>query len=262
MDAGQKEPFVVKAAHQQALLDDLEKTPLDSAAATAAKAEDREAASASEGAWKNACKKRSYRRLELNTQAFQKHELWEIPTQLGDGLGALKASLIDIKSSDDDIFRSLTETMHKPLSVPQADAGDLEEEEEPQSQAQCCPELCMQHPLFGVVEEWRTRLRRQLEHRNIKSSALVTFTSTAFPNCLAYVLGVALKRPALRMLMNVSVTESEVKFELSHGAPIVETDRQVMLQLLNLAGGASNTCVQVEVWSLQAKIRAPVELYA
>ncbi|CAE7402212.1 unnamed protein product [Symbiodinium sp. CCMP2592] len=244
MSSEEKQPFVVKAAHQQTLLDELEQKPLDSAATTKAKAAEGAADAAPvDSAWKNACKKRSLRRLELNT-----------------------ASLIDIRTTDENIADFLQETMHKPLSAAQADmqAEDLEEEDAP-TQAQCCPELCMQHPLYGLVEEWRSCLRRHLEHRNIKSSALVTFTSSTFPSCLAYVLGVALKRPALRMLMKVSVherEESEVKFELRNGAPVIETDRQVMLQLLQMAGGASDTCIQVEVWSLQAKIRGQCELYA
>ena len=78
MTPDEKEPFKVEAAHQQQVLDKLEEQALPSAA-------DKEAGR-TEGseAWRNASKKRSLRRLDLNMASYEEHPIWQLETQLGD----------------------------------------------------------------------------------------------------------------------------------------------------------------------------------
>ena len=74
-----KEDYRVKAEHQQTLLDKLEGEPLPVQGAGMDASVEPE-----DGAWKNAAKKRSARRLEVNRQAFQAHNMWDLQTQFGD----------------------------------------------------------------------------------------------------------------------------------------------------------------------------------
>ena len=87
LSAEAKEEYQVEAEHQQALLDALETTPLAVEAA-----DDSERANTTDGVWRNAAKKRSARRLDLNEAAFRDNILWSLPTQLGDGAMAVLVS--------------------------------------------------------------------------------------------------------------------------------------------------------------------------
>ena len=89
MSAEEKAPYKIEAEHQQAQLDALEREPLQvpahaTAPAAAGATGPDDAPEALSGVWKNAAKKRSCRRLELNTASFRDHPFWQLPTQLGD----------------------------------------------------------------------------------------------------------------------------------------------------------------------------------
>ena len=71
----EKAAFQVEAAYQQGLLDDLAQTPLP----TKDQTDEKKA-----NVWRNGAKKLSARRLELNTEAFQQHPLWSLPSQFAD----------------------------------------------------------------------------------------------------------------------------------------------------------------------------------
>ena len=165
--------------------------------------------------------------------------------------------MIDVETSDQDIGRFLEQSLHKPL------AGDTPECcEDPASY--CFQGFCEQHASHQVVELWRKRFKWHLEHKNVKSGALLVFSSSSFSNTFCYVLGVVLKRPSLHMLLRVTVLEDEVQFELQNGVPVIQSEREVLLHLAGesiVAGGASND-ISVEVWGLQAFFREGCQIYA
>ena len=87
MTFDEKAPFQAEAEHQQLVLDQLAATPLATKSGKrpdSAEEEAKEAGLDLQAAWKNASKKLSCRRLELNKEAFSKHAVWSSPTQLGD----------------------------------------------------------------------------------------------------------------------------------------------------------------------------------
>lgn len=77
----EKARFQIDADYQQSQLDSLARTPLPPSKDKGLEENSMEGA---EGVWRNARKKLSCRRLALNTQGFEQHSLWDLPTQLGD----------------------------------------------------------------------------------------------------------------------------------------------------------------------------------
>eukprot|EP00435_Cladocopium_sp_Y103_P032496 s25_g8.t1 len=106
MPEDEKAAFQIEADYQQSLLDDLAQTPLPLKAETDEK---------KQHVWRNGAKKLSARRLELNTEAFQQHPLWSLPSQFADSFGAVKEAWIDVLSDDKDIAVNLGETLHQAL---------------------------------------------------------------------------------------------------------------------------------------------------
>lgn len=80
MSSEERQPFVLEAQIQQSKLDTAAETPLQTASERAAGVEAPEIGIL----WRNATKKISGRRLALNRDQFKAHELWSLPTQLGD----------------------------------------------------------------------------------------------------------------------------------------------------------------------------------
>lgn len=84
LSADEKADFNVLAAHQQSMLEELAHKPLPT------KPESGIAPTTDEAdqldVWRNAQKKRSARRLDINSEAFERHPIWDSPTQLGDSL--------------------------------------------------------------------------------------------------------------------------------------------------------------------------------
>ena len=86
MTPEEREPYNLEAEFQQVQIDALSQKPLPSALESSTGYADGEAA---DGVWKHARQKISSRRLALNVDAFKSHELWDLPTQFGDGRPAL-----------------------------------------------------------------------------------------------------------------------------------------------------------------------------
>lgn len=84
--AEDKEPYIIQAAHQQALIDDLATKPLEDAATKKNRTElpMEEDGDEVNQVWKNASKKISCRRLMLNKEAFRDHPIWQTASQFGD----------------------------------------------------------------------------------------------------------------------------------------------------------------------------------
>lgn len=96
MSKDEKAEYDIKAAHQQSLLDSLEARPLPVKGQPASDSE-------GEQTWRNAKKKRSARRLDVNAEAFEQYAVWDWPTRLGDSLLAarvFKPVIYDTQTAD------------------------------------------------------------------------------------------------------------------------------------------------------------------
>lgn len=275
-----KEPYQVEAEHQQNLLDDLSETPLPVGGS---------ASCADQNVWKNAAKKRSMRRLALNQASFSSHGIWDQITQLGDsilalfilkfykfricfpfspnfpfkvffapprtyctlGLGALKASLIDVLSTDDQIDSSLANTLRS--AADKSAIFSEQNEDLPDVHHPCFHFLCVKDPLYERVRTFVKHFSQQLEKHELKPGLLLTFTSDECPEAFTHFLGVMLKRPHLQMLLEATIVDdfevSEVSLILeSDCTPRVSTSHEVFLHLLR----CNAEKVKVEAWQCQA----------
>ena len=160
-------------------------------------------------------------------------------------------------SSDTDIASFLNGTLHEPLL-----RSDLEDDSLGVLEDRCPVGCCRRSDHFSDIETWRKRFKSHLEASSVKPGSLLMFGSTSFPDAFTFILGVVVKRPSLHMLMKVSLSENEARFELVHGAPVVLSEREVFLQLLQLAPGRVPDDLTVEVWHCQAFLREGSRLYA
>ena len=239
----EREAFEVMARTQQAGLDDLSARPLPTAGQAALELVANELPPAASmgshdmpeqepkqvSAWRNAAKKISSRRLARNREAYESHPVWlDKITQLGDANGALKAALIDLVSADGDIDSFLEKSLHKCLTTTDtadALAGDVK---------QCLPYLCKDSPTYSLVQRWQRVLHQHLQKASIKPGALLTFKARtkADLSITHYLLGVALQRPLLLTLLEVTLSSSEVRPLLEDGVPAVCTASEMFLALL------------------------------
>ena len=116
--------------------------------------------------------------------------LWEQRS----GLGALKAKLIDVKSTDEAVDKFLDSTVHKPVG---GQVSDQQECEANDVEAQCLPGLCKDHPLWPRSSQFVKMFHSQLESHNIKAGSLVIITMEDFPLIVSFFTGVTLKKPLL-----------------------------------------------------------------
>ena len=160
-------------------------------------------------------------------------------------------------SSDRDISSFLAQTIHMPnqeMATEQPQAFEFEK--------RCCPGICKTHPCFHVLRRWKGSLRQHLHEREVKPGALLMFTSTVFPQAFTFLLGVELQRPAFQTFMSVSLQENEVQFELRDNVPVVYSDMEVLLKLLESGSCAANMQIDMEVWHLQAHAGSGRQLFA
>ena len=80
MSSEQRQPYRLEAEQMEGRLQELEQTGLVAANTAGSQGPEN-----IESSLPHACQKRSFRRLDSNRTAFHGHELWHMPTQLGDG---------------------------------------------------------------------------------------------------------------------------------------------------------------------------------
>lgn len=95
MSQEEKEAYQVEAVHQQSKIDELAQKPmLVGKDRSRSQEDDRE-----KSVWSKAKRKISARRLQLNQDAFRSHEVWRLPTQLGDSaLASISCHIFEIRS--------------------------------------------------------------------------------------------------------------------------------------------------------------------
>ncbi|CAK9049078.1 PARP-type domain-containing protein (Fragment) [Durusdinium trenchii] len=192
--------------------------------------------------------KLSGKRLQLNTELYNQHFLWSTPTQLGDGDGALKAELIDVKSPDDQVSAFLRDTIH---AVYQDVAGDNSENTEDlaDSSLDCFPGgLCRSGCHFDKANQFVYRLHKELDERKIKSGSLLTLTLTDHHHTHVFFSGITLKKPLLQTAILASIQDDVVSFQQDPNSsiPCITTTHHMFLQMLET--GSTATSVHVEHW--------------
>ena len=163
------------------------------------------------------------------------------------GLGALKASLIDVATSDGDIAKHLEDTLHSAL--PELDGPAVSSTSKPR----CLPDLCHSHSSYNLVRRWQTAFKKHLSDEGVRPGALLVFTSNAFPEAHTFFLGVVLERPSVHALMSAELVDNEARILVNGGLPCVQTERALFQQLLVIAGRVTD--INVEVWHCQACLR-------
>lgn len=105
MTAKEREPFFLEAQVQQGNLDLLAETPLP----PSSEQPHVEDATPEPEAWRNAKKKLSCRRLAVNKDLFNSHDLWTLPTQFGDRSFSLHSATLFASLCDPQCVKGLSD---------------------------------------------------------------------------------------------------------------------------------------------------------
>ena len=139
------------------------------------------------------------------------------------GHGALKASLIDVLTSDKEIEQSLSSTLHKPLEpLPEPELGD----DVIPDMRTCFPFLCQNDANFTMVDKLVQKLGREISDRKLHTGMLLLFSSSQSTECAACLLGVVMHKPRLQMLVEAHVIDgeaTEVQLVMQNGRPRIYT---------------------------------------
>ena len=113
-----------------------------------------------------------------------------IPTKTNLGQGGLKANLIDLKLSDDEIEQKLRATLHKQPVVEQKDDFDLDNEihEHP-----CCHFACRTNVHCETMDQLVKSFSWALQEHNVCTGSLLVFHVSGQE--IPVILGVSLKNP-------------------------------------------------------------------
>ncbi|CAK9033352.1 PARP-type domain-containing protein (Fragment), partial [Durusdinium trenchii] len=249
LSADEKADFNVLAAHQQSMLEELAHKPLPTKpesgiAPTTGEADQLDV-------WRNAQKKRSARRLDINSEAFERHPIWDSPTQLGDSQGALKTSMICVDSTDKDIEESLQATLHKRLDV-NADAAACEIEPH---KSPCYRFLCRKHKFFDIIQKFVGSFGRQLTQNKLSAGTLLLFSSEQCSSSIACFLGVVMKKPQEHMLLEATIVDAEIQeayLALKHGIPQMHTSHELFLMFFQERTGDEPLTITAEAWRCDA----------
>lgn len=182
--------------------------------------------------------------------------LWEQRS----GLGALKAKLIDVKSTDEAVDKFLDSTVHKPVG---GQVSDQQECEANDVEAQCLPGLCKDHPLWPRSSQFVKMFHSQLESHNIKAGSLVIITMEDFPLIVSFFTGVTLKKPLLQTAVLARVEDDKVSFVQEEGhpqsLPTVTTTFHIFQDILAQTSATLDE-VKVEHWSFSPALVGEYDL--
>ena len=154
--------------------------------------------------------------------------------------------MIDVLTSDQDVAKSLDQTLHAPFQD-QSCGQDIGRERTDQ-----CPYfLCQKDPAFDTINRMVRNFSVILQSKDVKPGDLLLLSSQHQPEQEAYILGVVMKKPMLQTLVSATVTDLEAQYTLTQkGLPIIHTSHQVFLRFVR-AGGLGAVEVSVEVWRCQ-----------
>eukprot|EP00438_Fugacium_kawagutii_P003694 Skav206834 [mRNA] locus=scaffold3672:211538:213768:- [translate_table: standard] len=243
----EREPYNLEAELQQNRVDTLAKKPLPNATQQCSDGvvENEE----TDGVWRNARKKVSLRRLSLNINSFKNHELWNLPTQFGDGSGALRSELIDVAMSDKDISAALDKTLHHNEGEGNPTTGD---DGSVHIHAQCLPFLCKKDPHFDAVLHMVKKLAHFIKDSRVKPGHLLVFSDGSNPE-QAYFLGAMLQKPMLQSLVEATIDHDEAHYKVASGKLSILTGHEIFLAYIR-AGGENLDSFEITVtaWKCQA----------
>ncbi|CAK9049182.1 unnamed protein product [Durusdinium trenchii] len=243
----EREAFEVEATRQEQLRAELAATPLS----VPEPGKPKELTSLEAEVGKNGCKHFSARRLLLNIADYEQHSMWTLPTCSG----ALKASLINVQSGDDDIAQKLEQSLHAPLvAIPlesqiagEADSLDIEVHDTP------CPHfVCVHDPNSTRMDQMVKAFSWKLEEHAICAGTMLVFslaqefdaTAATYPR----ILGVSVKKPKCHVFMKVAVEHDQVTLAASSDSmPEFESSHELFLHLLRLSDTSPDVDVNVEV---------------
>lgn len=171
-------------------------------------------------------------------------------TVLNSGNGALKASLIDVSSTDQEVNSFLDNTIHTfhRGSIEATEDNTVIKDEETSG---CFPGICACHPSWELAVQLAWSFHTHQQQRRIQTGALFMMTCKDIPAfSRTFFTAVTSKKPLIQTVVLASVADSNVSCHERDEVPVVTTTTHMFLELLDSSNGKVSE-VDVEHWFCQ-----------
>lgn len=180
--------------------------------------------------------------------ACPEQSLFPLPCIASSGKGALKAELIDVKSSDESVSSFLQSTIHQQILGDTAES--LDNDCDPSPVCNCLPGFCSKDKYFDFASKLVRAFHTCLTERKINTGSLLVLSCSDIPFTCSFFLGVTLKKPLLQTVVFAKIDDDSVSFQLSgsDNVPEVTTTSHLFLDMVSKAQGRISD-IEAEHWS-------------
>lgn len=194
----------------------------------------------------------------------------ELDGTRGSGFGALKARLINMEMTDDQVAQSLTDSLHAPLEATSLETTIPEQYHDVEVHDSPCKHfLCEKDPHQSQCEQLVKALSWALEANDVNAGSLLVFTAKAVKELskdaaemqiqtlesYPRILGVALKKPMCQIFVEAVLDHDHVCLKRPGDAlPQFQSSHELFLHMLreHSIPSSSMLIVEVAVWICKA----------
>eukprot|EP00438_Fugacium_kawagutii_P030579 Skav232834 [mRNA] locus=scaffold2600:228035:233309:- [translate_table: standard] len=243
----EKEAYTSQAQYEESKRREVMSTPLASSTCKASPVEESKVS-------RSALKKLSVARLSHNFMDYENHPMWKGPCQMGNG--ALKQSLIDTATSDQECHNFLGSALHARIGLDAVESDDESDIDMDATDLKTCHSqfggLCQQDPHCDDAVKLVRIFNKAIQEYNVKIGNLLLFSAAS--DSFVGFLGCCLKRPTLHTFLQagMSSTSDEV-FLVDHLSQMgFLTSHQLFPRL---AATPEEPTVLVQVWDYTVQVR-------